>query len=566
MDNIQKVPEKYSDVELARLHEISLEMASVFVDFCNENNLLCYLCGGGCIGAIRHKGFIPWDDDLDFFMPRKDYETFVERWNSYEKGKRYILSDSDGDYNDRNNFATLRDSKTTQVKPYQKDIMVPHGVALDVIPLDGYPKGKFQRKIQCVNALIYSLFRAQTVPEKHGGILALGSKILLGIVRSKKRREKIWKKAKARMTKYAISDCDYITELCSGPFYMKKRYKSEWFAKASFVEFEDRKMPIPVGYDGYLREAFGDYMELPPVEKRVAHHDCLYLDLDKPCVLDGEELRKVQMKCLEITEVFKEFCERHGLLFYLCGGGCIGALRHGGFIPWDDDIDVFMPRDDYEKMCELWHKEMDEKKYKLSRTDAEHFEKSQLTAITDEETTFVKERQKNLRVAHGIRLEVLPLDGCPDSRLKRKIQLLWGLAYQIYINQEPPTSKGPILLFIGKVMLALAPGWRMRYRMAMLCERQMTKYPIAECSKITELCVRYNYMVNEYPKEAFESAVMRKFENTELPIPVGYDEYLKMAFGNYMEMPPEDKRVPSHDGLCVDVEKGYKEYEGIFFP
>ena len=106
--------------------------------------------------------------------------------------------------------------------------------------------------------------------------------------------------------------------------------------------------------------------------------------------------------------------------------------------------------------------------------------------ITDEETTFVKERQMDLDIAHGIRLEILPLDGCPSSRFKRKMQLMWGLAYQIYINQEAPTSKGKGFYLIGKMMLLLAPGWKNRYRMARLCERHMTKYPIEECDHITE--------------------------------------------------------------------------------
>ncbi len=278
------------------------------------------------------------------------------------------------------------------------------------------------------------------------------------------------------------------------------------------------------------------------------------------------ELKELQEKCLEITLVFKEFCERHGLLFYFCGGCCIGTLRNKGFIPWDDDIDVFMPREDYEKLCQLWDKEMDTKKYRLSRTNEKEFLRSQLTAITDEDTTFIKERQMDLDMAHGVRLEVLPLDGCPSSRIKRKIQLLWGLAYQIYINQEAPTSKGKFLYLIGKCMLALAPGWKNRYRMARLCEKQMSKYPIAECDYITELCVRYNYMVNEYPKEIFASAVYKEFEGHSMPIPVGYDTYLKMAFGDYMELPPEEKRVPSHDGVCVDVHNGYKTYKGVYYP
>lgn len=102
--------------------------------------------------------------------------------------------------------------------------------------------------------------------------------------------------------------------------------------------------------------------------------------------------------------------------------------------------------------------------------------------------------------------------------------------------------------------------------MACLCERHMSKYPIRECDYITELCVRYNYMVNEYPKEVFESAVYKEFEGVMMPIPVGYDTYLKMAFGDYMELPPEDGRVPSHDGVCVDLHHSYKTYKGTCYP
>lgn len=278
------------------------------------------------------------------------------------------------------------------------------------------------------------------------------------------------------------------------------------------------------------------------------------------------DLKKLQAKCLEITLVFKEFCDKHGLLFYLCGGGCIGAVRHGGFIPWDDDIDVFMPRNDYERMCALWPEEMDESRYKLSRSGPDNFERSQLTAITDERTTFIKERQMDLDVAHGVRLEVLPLDGCPSGRLKRKMQLFWGLVYQIFINQEPPTSKGKILEWIGKGMLAVRPGWKRRYRTAMFAERRMTKYPISECDYITELCVRYHYMVNEYPKEIFASAVYKEFEGEMLPLPVGYETYLTMAFGDYMELPEKEARIPSHDGIYIDLENSYKKYRGIYYP
>ncbi len=271
----------YTQEELMGLQQKSLEMGRYFVEFCKENDLLCYLCGGGCIGALRHQGFIPWDDDLDFFMPRKDYEKLAKIWKKKADVKHYTLQKSDSHYIDRNIFLTIHDNYTTQIKPYQQDLDINHGVALDILPLDGYPSSKLQRKLQCMWALIYSLYCAQTIPQKHGKLMTLGSKLALSLIPNKNARYRIWKFAEKQMTKYDIEDCDYITELCSGPGYMKKKYPKSAFQSAVFKDFEDGQMPIPVGYDDYLHEAFGDYMQLPPKDKQVAHHETLTLDLEK---------------------------------------------------------------------------------------------------------------------------------------------------------------------------------------------------------------------------------------------------------------------------------------------
>ena len=93
----------------------------------------------------------------------------------------------------------------------------------------------------------------------------------------------------------------------------------------------------------------------------------------------------------------------------------------------------------------------------------------------------------------------------------------------------------------------------------------MSKYDFDKADKVTELCAWYQYMVNEYPKSAFAEQLYLPFENTELPVMNGYDTYLKMAFGDYMQLPGQDKRVPTHEVVWFDLDKSYTEYKGIYY-
>lgn len=267
----------YDKELLNKVQQADLKMAEFFVDFCNDNHLLCFFCGGGCIGAVRHKGFIPWDDDLDFFLPREDYEKMKMLWKDTEQ---YVLRYPSSVYNDHSMFATIRDKTTTMIKPIQQDIDMVHGICLDIFPLDGYPKSVIKRGGQVIWALIFQLYCAQVVPQNHGGITSLIGKIGLSLVRNPQKRYAIWKFAENQMTKYSIADCDAVTEICAGPHYLRNRYPKDCFSDALYFDFENTKMPVPIGYDQYLRIAFGDYMVLPPEEKRIPSHDAILVDTE----------------------------------------------------------------------------------------------------------------------------------------------------------------------------------------------------------------------------------------------------------------------------------------------
>ena len=278
-----------------------------------------------------------------------------------------------------------------------------------------------------------------------------------------------------------------------------------------------------------------------------------------------EMLRNLQLKSLEMFRYLKNFCEENNLTIYFCGGCCIGTIRNAGFIPWDDDVDVFMPREDYEKLKILWKKKADTNKYEITIPSINNFTRNQFITINDNNTTFIKIHQSDLDMNHGIPIDILPLDGCPTSRKKRRKQKFWALIYSLYITQMVPKNHGKMVALAGRTLLAIIPFKRLRWNIVKKAEKEMTKYNIKDCDYITELCSGPKYMQNEYKKEWFEKAIYKEFEGEMMPIPIGYDEYLKMAFGNYMELPPKEKRIPEHNVVYCDLQNSYKKYKGKYY-
>ncbi len=278
-EHLNLTPEKLRELQVCELDGLVY-----FDEFCRRHELTYYLCGGCLIGALRHGGFIPWDDDVDVLMPRPDYEKFLEIYSKEKPSDRFVLlDDSTGETYSGNIFAVLSDTNHTLVKEYQQDMDIPKGLPLDIFPIDGLAEGKFARLVQYFWTMVYSLFRSQIIPVNQGSVLKLGSKILLGIFKSKKLRFKIWKYAEKRMTRYSFDESTCVAELCAGFYFMKKVYPRSIYDGTTELEFEGHKFLVMKNYDEYLRIPFGDYMQLPPEEERIPHHDIIHLELNKPC-------------------------------------------------------------------------------------------------------------------------------------------------------------------------------------------------------------------------------------------------------------------------------------------
>lgn len=264
------------------LQEKMLEMLLYFDAFCKEHGLMYYVCGGCLIGAVRHHGFVPWDDDIDLFMPRPDYEKLAKIWNQAADTSKYVYCRTTRTKVYHDGGASVRDIRTTEINRHSVNEDICHGIALEIMPIDGCPKSKIQRGWQLLNAFLFSLFNVQRLPDNKGGMIRCITGIAYKIVKTPDARYKIWKKCQKNMTRYRWEDCDEVTELIGSIKGMMLRHPKKDFDHVVYLDFEGHKVPVMAGYKRYLSEIWGDYMKLPPVEKRVAKHDAVYLSTTEP--------------------------------------------------------------------------------------------------------------------------------------------------------------------------------------------------------------------------------------------------------------------------------------------
>ena len=259
-------------IELRReeVKQIELRILDYLCDVCNKNGLKIYLAYGSLLGAIRHKGFIPWDDDIDVLMFRNDYDKLITILTETNNETYRLLScENCRDY--YYSFAKLVDTSTKLVEDSVPEISG-LGVYVDIFPLDGLPNKKrkqksFIKKLQILNGIRWNALDNVMQKFKGKGVFKfLKCKIcsLVGWRACIKLSEKIIRKYNASL-KYvgclsgSISGGDCIME-------------RELFEKQCYVEFEKKKYPSLYEYDWFLKKMYGNYMKLPPLEQRVSNH------------------------------------------------------------------------------------------------------------------------------------------------------------------------------------------------------------------------------------------------------------------------------------------------------
>lgn len=265
--------------KLRRSQILESELLKTFRDICNKEHLQYFLLGGSALGAIRHNGFIPWDDDIDVGLMRDDYDKFISVATRHlQPGEKILHYTLDPNYHDYS--MKLVDTKVFYLTQRDNSV-VRQNIWIDIFPIDGTPSSKIRMKLHYLNAyytrMLLALNHINTIHQKEKrslfkrAIISIARIIPVGLLVNP---NKVKKKIDRILRKYPVSQSAIVGNYI-GAYHEKEFFPISYFGEGREVVFEGEKYLVPQETDLYLTQLYGDYMRLPEKEKQVPTHNVL---------------------------------------------------------------------------------------------------------------------------------------------------------------------------------------------------------------------------------------------------------------------------------------------------
>lgn len=269
-------------------------------------------------------------------------------------------------------------------------------------------------------------------------------------------------------------------------------------------------------------------------------------------------LRKLQLTQLDILKKIDEICIQNDIKYSLYAGTLLGAVRHQGFIPWDDDLDICMSRADYDKFIRIWN-EINPEGYVLQNKENSRKFSQSFTKIRKEHTTFLQYENEKGQYHTGIFVDVFPIDRIPSGKAELLKYKLNCMMYQLYTREFIPPKSGKLIKLVSWFLLKIVKENRRMLVREKLLKKIITYNINYELRTVGIETV--NSLKKSFPSSMLDTYITLKFEDQEFMCFASWDEHLKCKFGDYMTLPPEDERAWKHHPLILDFEHNYEELE-----
>lgn len=273
--------------------------------------------------------------------------------------------------------------------------------------------------------------------------------------------------------------------------------------------------------------------------------------------MSGDETVRMMQQCqLRMLLELERVCIDNKINYYLAFGTCLGAIRHQGFIPWDDDIDIFMRIGDLDKLVEV--QEQLPSHLFLQTHEKEPEFGLPIARIRDSSTTLIEADHCDRDINHGVYIDIYPLFYCKENAFGMKVSIVESFICRLFTYNAPPSNKGFLSKLISCLLLHLVPNSIKdviaRYLYKKITSQEKTKY----VSNFPDISQGKRYL-----DEWFYEPVLAEFEGYELPLPSKPEDFLAYYFHDYMQLPPENERKVHHNYLFADFNNSYLKYKGI---
>lgn len=268
-----------------------------------------------------------------------------------------------------------------------------------------------------------------------------------------------------------------------------------------------------------------------------------------------EQITSVWRVEQEILDVIHKICGEYGLRYSLAYGTLLGAVRHGGFIPWDDDVDLIMPREDYNKLLRIWNHAAPEG-YILVNGDTSADYSNNFSKIVKDHTTFLQCEDDRHKAFHkGIFVDIFPGDRVAPGKIGQRLQY-YACAVNLLFSRGYTSGSGGIIGIAERILLCFPKRFHNTFRQ--VSERYLAKWNTKVQTPYLFACT-IGGSKKRYPSDLFDHMGSILFNGKEYCSASDTDRYLRMAYGDYMQLPPEVDRVWKHHPIIIDFEHNYDE-------